>query len=76
MNPNTHIQLKQKSRLAAVCGVGVHVQATQKPRLAAFACDVGVNAQLTLVARKRAMAHSGGVMTPACRVGMDFGSTD
>jgi hypothetical protein len=56
MNPNTHIQLKQKSRLVAYdCGVGMDIQPTQP---------------------ERAMVHSDGVMTPACRVGMDFGSTD
>jgi hypothetical protein len=56
MNPNTHIQLKQKSRQVAYdCGVGMDIQPKQK---------------------ERAMAHSGGLMTPACRVGMDFGSTD
>jgi hypothetical protein len=56
------------------CGVGVNAQLQQKSRLVAYDCGVGMDIQPTQP--ERAMVHSDGVMTPACRVGMDFGSTD
>lgn len=64
MNPNTYIQPKLKSRLAAsAIDVG-----TQKSHLAAYDCGVGME-HAQPKQKSRAVAH-------ACRVGMDFGSTD
>ena len=113
MNPNTYIQLNQKSRamahagavdvayqlkqqshlMASACGVGTQQSrlmasvggvGAQQSCVVADACGVGMDVQLT---NGRAMAHVGGVgmdnqpkhkasPTQACRVGMDFGSTD
>jgi hypothetical protein len=84
MNPNTHIQLKQKSHLAADgCGVGA-----QKSHLAAGGCGVGarksrvvaqaygIGTDMQPKQNGHAMGRSGGLTMPARRVGMDFGSTD
>jgi len=73
MNPNTYIQLNQKSRAMAHAGaVDVDFQpkqqlrlvasaggvGTQQSRVVAAACGVGMDVQLT---NGHAMAHAGGV---------------
>ena len=51
-----------------------HIQLKQNSRQVAQSCDVGMDMQPKQ--QERALAHSGGLMTPACRVGLDFGSTE